>query len=142
MNTLQVPESRVCRPRSDSEETEYVHPTDLLTSTENWTPEIWLAAAVSTLLVALTAPAPSMSHFPSSSEICFDREACWAFHDAASRDPCRDTRKRAWHRKCAIALESAPLAFDWKLLCQRQRKFVAREMLRARARAFNLRYKQ
>ena len=64
MNTLQVPEIPVCRPRSDSEETEYVHPTDLLTATENWTPEIWLAAAVSTLLVALTAPEPSNEQFP------------------------------------------------------------------------------
>lgn len=83
-----------------------------------------------------------MNSFPSSSEICFDREACWRFHDTASRDPYRDSRKRAWHRKCAIALESTPLAFDWRLLCQRQRNFVAREVLRARARAFNLRYKQ
>lgn len=64
MNTSQVPESRVCRPRSDSEETEFVHPTDLLTATEHWTPDIWLAAAVSTMLVALTAPEPGDEQFP------------------------------------------------------------------------------
>ena len=83
-----------------------------------------------------------MNSFPSISEIYFDREACWCFHDAASRDPCRDASKRAWHRKCAIALERTPCAFEWKLLCQRQRKLLAQQLQRARARAFNLRYKQ
>ena len=55
MNTSQVPEKIMCRPPSDSEETEYVQPTDLLTATENWTPEKKLAVAVSTLLVAWLA---------------------------------------------------------------------------------------
>lgn len=70
-----------------------------------------------------------MSDFPDTSHVAFDRDACWTFHDAAARDPQRSPQLRDWHRKQARALESTPVAFDWKLLCQRARRSL-----------FNLRY--